>query len=121
MVAGLVCEPMGPLEAIQIFGIQRYSNYTREKTNEGVRLKHLQLRPEDKLRNIKQNIVAMDSLVFERADTQYTPENINRELNKILAAAKAGKDLIYYTFNDKKFEKSLIEQYEKMVDLHATI
>ncbi|VDM83670.1 unnamed protein product, partial [Strongylus vulgaris] len=48
----------------------------------------------------------------------------NKELKsliQILAAAKAGKDLIYYTFNDPKLEKSLIEQYEKMVDMHATI
>ncbi|KAL6740255.1 hypothetical protein Aduo_013627 [Ancylostoma duodenale] len=48
----------------------------------------------------------------------------NKELKSLiqmLAAAKAGRAVMYCTFNDKKFEGSMIEQYEKLVEMGATV
>ncbi|KHJ85591.1 hypothetical protein OESDEN_14678, partial [Oesophagostomum dentatum] len=48
----------------------------------------------------------------------------NKELKsliQIIAAAKARRGLIYCTFHDKPFETSLVEQYEKLLEMGATI
>ncbi|EPB77284.1 poly glycohydrolase [Ancylostoma ceylanicum] len=44
-----------------------------------------------------------------------------KSLIQMLAAAKAGRAMIYCTFNDKHFESSMIKQYEKLVGMNATI
>ncbi|RCN39090.1 poly glycohydrolase [Ancylostoma caninum] len=48
----------------------------------------------------------------------------NKELKSLiqmLAAAKAGRAVMYCTFNDREFERSMTEQYEKLVEMGATV
>ncbi|EPB77285.1 hypothetical protein ANCCEY_03656 [Ancylostoma ceylanicum] len=42
-------------------------------------------------------------------------------LIQIIAAAKAGRQMIYYTFGDKKLEISLNKQYEQLVQQETTV
>lgn len=39
----------------------------------------------------------------------------------MIAAARAGRDMIYYTFANPQFQKSMVEQYEKLVQKKASI
>ncbi|KAE9411911.1 hypothetical protein Angca_006309, partial [Angiostrongylus cantonensis] len=42
-------------------------------------------------------------------------------LIQMMAAAHAGRDMIYYTFSSRSFEYSANEQYEKMVQKKASV
>ncbi|EYB96491.1 hypothetical protein Y032_0150g2782 [Ancylostoma ceylanicum] len=160
IVSCLLCEKMGPLEAIHIVGAQRYSDYTGYgETLEWARLENYGFEPRDCFRRVICEVVAMDAKLFKpiaRA-VQYRPENIDRELNKaftgfrstqrptrpiatgnwgcgvfggdkelksliqMIAAAKVGRDMIYYTFSNEEFERSMNEHYEKLVQKKATV
>lgn len=39
----------------------------------------------------------------------------------MIAAAKVGRDMIYYTFSNEEFERSMNEHYEKLVQKKATV
>ncbi|EYB96496.1 hypothetical protein Y032_0150g2784 [Ancylostoma ceylanicum] len=161
IVSSLLCERMGPLEAVHIIGAQRYSSYS----GYGRTLKWLPFEygygtePRDEFRRVISHLVAMDATRFKPRGTpaQYTRASIDRELNKayaafatgikelrpiatgnwgcgifggdkelkgliqIIAAAKAGRQMIYYTFGDKKLEISLNKQYEQLVQQETTV
>ncbi|RCN39089.1 poly glycohydrolase [Ancylostoma caninum] len=160
IVSCLLCEKMGPFEAIHIVGAQRYSDYTGYgETLEWVRLENYGFEPRDCFRRVICEVVAMDAKLFKPVarPVQYRPENIDRELNKaftgfrsmqrparpiatgnwgcgvfggdkelksliqMIAAAKVGRDMIYYTFSNEQFERSMNEHYEKLVQKKATV
>ncbi|KIH62945.1 poly glycohydrolase [Ancylostoma duodenale] len=160
IVSCLLCEKMGPFEAIHIVGAQRYSDYTGYgETLEWARLENYGFEPRDCFRRVICEVVAMDAKLFKPISrpVQYRPENIDRELNKafsgfrsvqrparpiatgnwgcgvfggdkelksliqMIAAAKVGRDMIYYTFSNEQFERSMNEHYEKLVQKKATV
>ncbi|RCN39092.1 poly glycohydrolase [Ancylostoma caninum] len=179
VVSSLLCERMGPLEAIHIIGAQRYSSYSGYgKTLKWLPFEGYGSEPRDEFRRVICNVVAMDATHFKPRGTpaQYNRASIGRELNKklpkeeklglllgkmlalqayaafaagkrelrpvatgnwgcgifggdkelkgliqIIAAAKAGRPLIYYTFGDKKLEISINKQYEQLVREEATV
>ncbi|KAL6740258.1 hypothetical protein Aduo_013629 [Ancylostoma duodenale] len=160
VVSSLLCERMGPLEAIHIIGAQRYSSYSGYgRTLKWLPFEGYGSEPRDEFRRVICNVVAMDATRFKPRGTpaQYTRASIDRELNKayaafvagkrelrpiatgnwgcgifggdkelkgliqIIAAAKAGRPMIYYTFGDKKLEISINKQYEQLVREEATV
>ncbi|EPB77286.1 hypothetical protein ANCCEY_03657 [Ancylostoma ceylanicum] len=124
IVSSLLCERMGPREAIHIIGAQRYSSYAGYgRTLACLPYDGYGSEPRDQFRRVISNVVAMDARNFRQAGTlaQYTPQNINRELNKMLAAAKARRSMIYYTFNDEKFEAAMNKHYGMLIQNNATI
>lgn len=160
IVSCLLCEKMDPLEVIRIVGAQRYSSYFGYgETLEWAPYEDFGTEPRDEFRRVKCELVAMDATLFKYSfkNTQYSKENIDRELNKayigfmsrypvaspvatgnwgcgvfggdkelksliqMIAAARAGRDMIYYTFANPQFQKSMVEQYEKLVQKKASI
>ncbi|CAJ0602073.1 unnamed protein product [Cylicocyclus nassatus] len=160
IVSSLLCERMGPLEAIHIIGAQRYNDYVGYgATLEWTRYENYGSEPRDEFQRIICEVVAMDAKYFKRVTrpAQYRVENIDRELNKayagfttrtevsppiatgnwgcgvfggdkelksliqMMAAAKVGRAMIYYTFSNEMFEASMNNLYEKLVQKKATV
>ncbi|CAJ0602525.1 unnamed protein product [Cylicocyclus nassatus] len=158
IVSCLLCEKMGPLEAIHIVGAQRYSGYDGySSTVEWKPYDSYDCEERDSFRRVISDIIAIDALPFSDSSHQYEKKNIDRELNKafsgfmseksdarpiatggwgcgvfggdkelksliqIIAAAKAGRDMIYCTFNNKQFEDSLLNMYDVLLEKNITI
>ncbi|KAK6750088.1 hypothetical protein RB195_002213 [Necator americanus] len=160
IVSCLLCEKMGPFEAIHIVGAQRYSDYFGYgETLEWNQLEDYGSEPRDEFLRVISEVVAMDAKLYKpiARPVQYRSENIDRELNKayagflsrqkearpiatgnwgcgvfggdkelksliqMMAAAKVGRDMIYYTFTNEAFEHSMNDQYEKLLQKKATV
>ncbi|CAJ0605407.1 unnamed protein product [Cylicocyclus nassatus] len=158
IVSCLLCEKMGPLEAIHIVGTQRYSGYSGYgSTVEWQPYDGYDCEERDSFRRVFSDVIAIDALSFSDSSHQYERENIDRELKKayagfmseksdarpiatggwgcgvlrgdkelksliqIVAAAKAGRDMVYCAFHDKQFEDSLLDVYNMLVQRNVTI
>ncbi|CAJ0601222.1 unnamed protein product [Cylicocyclus nassatus] len=157
IVSCLLCEKMGPLEAIHIVGAQRYSGYDGySSTVEWKPYDAYDCEERDNFRRVISDIIAIDALPFSDSSHQYEKENIDRELNKayagfvseksdarpiatgglgcgvfrgdeelksliqIIAAAKAGRDMIYCAFHHKQLEEPLLNMYDELLKKNTT-
>lgn len=82
IVSRLFTESMEPLEAVQIVGCERFSNYKGYGDNFEWCGDHCDTTPRDSSGRRLCSITAIDAMAFRNPNMQYTPDNITRELNK---------------------------------------
>lgn len=79
----LVTEALDDTEALIVSGIERYSKYEGYSNNFTWTGDFVDETPRDNSGRRQTSVVAIDALFFKRPDTQFSKENMIRELNKV--------------------------------------
>uniref|UniRef100_A0AAY4AP69 poly(ADP-ribose) glycohydrolase n=1 Tax=Denticeps clupeoides TaxID=299321 RepID=A0AAY4AP69_9TELE len=145
IVARLFTEKLNDNECLKITGVQQYSLYSGYSRNFEWVGPYQDNTSRDEWKRLHRQIVAIDALNLKRTEDQYTERNIKRELNKVtiatgnwgcgafhgesklkaliqmMAAAAAGRDMVFFTFGDRKLEKDLMKLHQNLTEQKSTV
>ncbi|XP_010213513.1 PREDICTED: poly(ADP-ribose) glycohydrolase, partial [Tinamus guttatus] len=126
IVSRLITEVLDHNECLIITGTEQYSEYTGYAETYRWARSHEDKTPRDEWQRRYTEIVAIDAFHFRRFLDQFGPEKIRRELNKatliqILAAAEAGRDVVYFTFGDVELMRDIYSVHAFLCEKGQTV
>ncbi|MGH0131134.1 UNVERIFIED_CONTAM: hypothetical protein FKN15_045100 [Acipenser sinensis] len=103
------------------WSVERFSNYSGYAESYRWSGNHSDDTARDDWQRICTEIVAVDAIKYRRFLEQFIPEKIRRELNKMMAAAEAGRDVAYFTFGDRELMGDVHEMHTFLTRRHVTV